>query len=174
MQPGAALVCDNWKPTMRGVSLRGGCEEWCQLPETTPVISAFEYNSGVTHQIFAANQTKIYNVTTSTPIEVDATRTSGNHVASQLANQGGDFMIVADDAGDPLLRYDGTDWTSLDHDDACGFGRTARRMSLMTGCAIRRRFALEMPGGAQRRRRPAPSRPTASPTRALGLRHGLR
>ena len=113
MQPGAALVCDNWKPTMRGVSLRGGCEEWCQLPETTPVISAFEYNSGVTHQIFAANQTKIYNVTTSTPIEVDATRTSGNHVASQLANQGGDFMIVADDAGDPLLRYDGTTWTSL-------------------------------------------------------------
>jgi hypothetical protein len=113
MQPGAALVCDNWKPTMRGVSLRGGCEEWCQLPETTPVISAFEYNSGVKHQIFAANQTKIYNVTTSTPVEVDSTRTSGNHVASQLANQGGDFMIVADDAGDPLLRYDGTTWTSL-------------------------------------------------------------
>ena len=24
MQPGAALVCDNWVPTMRGVKLRGG------------------------------------------------------------------------------------------------------------------------------------------------------
>ena len=31
MQPGGALVCDNWKPTMRGEALRGGCEEWCDL-----------------------------------------------------------------------------------------------------------------------------------------------
>jgi len=31
MQPGAAVVCDNWKPTMRGVSLRGGCVVYCDL-----------------------------------------------------------------------------------------------------------------------------------------------
>ena len=39
-----------------------------QLPETTPVISAFEYVSGIIHKMFAANATKIYDVTTSTPV----------------------------------------------------------------------------------------------------------
>jgi hypothetical protein len=112
-QPGAAVVCDNWKPTMNGVSLRGGCDEWCQLPETTPVISGFDYVSGVNHQMFAANLHKIYNVSTTVPLEVASGRNSGNNVASQLANQGGDFMLVANDAGDPLLRYNGVTWTSL-------------------------------------------------------------
>ena len=28
MQPGGAVICDNWKPTMRGVSLRGGHVLW--------------------------------------------------------------------------------------------------------------------------------------------------
>ena len=36
MQPGAAIICDNWVPTLRGVKLRGGCERWSVLPETTP------------------------------------------------------------------------------------------------------------------------------------------
>ena len=34
MQPGGALVMDNWKPTLRGSALRGGCDRWCELPET--------------------------------------------------------------------------------------------------------------------------------------------
>jgi hypothetical protein len=113
MQPGAAVICDNWKPTMKGVSLRGGCNRWAELPETTPVISAFEYASGVNHKMFAANVNKIYDVTTSIPALVASGRTSGNYVASQFANQGGDFMLVANDAGDPLLRYNGTTWASL-------------------------------------------------------------
>ena len=67
MQPGSAIVMDNWKPTMKGCSLRGGCIRWAELPETTPVISAFEYASGATHKMFAANATKVYDVTTTTP-----------------------------------------------------------------------------------------------------------
>ena len=67
MQPGAAVVLDNWKPTMRGISLRGGCDLWTQLPETTPVISAFTYASGINHKMFAANATKIYDVSTTVP-----------------------------------------------------------------------------------------------------------
>jgi hypothetical protein len=30
-----------------------------------------------------------------------------------MANAGGDWMLVANDAGDPLLRFNGTTWTSL-------------------------------------------------------------
>jgi hypothetical protein len=40
-------------------------------------------------------------------------RTSGNCVAAQLANQGGDFLTVANDNGDYLLRFDGTTWSML-------------------------------------------------------------
>ncbi len=31
MQPGAALVCDNWLPTMRGLRLRAGYVRWVDL-----------------------------------------------------------------------------------------------------------------------------------------------
>ena len=70
MQPGSAVMLDNWKPTMKGVSLRGGCIRWAVLPETTPVISAFEYASGTVHRMYAANATKVYDVTTTTPAEI--------------------------------------------------------------------------------------------------------
>jgi len=113
MQPGAAIVMDNWVPTMKGSKLRGGCIRWAELPETTPVISAFEYASGINQKMFAANATKVYDVTTATPVLVKSGQTSGNYVASQMANASGDYMLVVNDAGDPPLRYDGSTWTPL-------------------------------------------------------------
>ncbi len=121
MQPGAALICDNWKPTMRGVSLRGGCEEWCDLhtglalndPLRKPVISSFNYVSGNNHQMFAAQHDKVFNVTASVPTTVATGRGSGNYAASQMANAAGDFLIAVNDAGNPPLRYDGTTWEVL-------------------------------------------------------------
>ena len=64
MQPGGAVVLDNWKPTMKGAALRGGCALWATLPETTPIISGFSYASGINHQMFVGNATKLYDVTT--------------------------------------------------------------------------------------------------------------
>jgi hypothetical protein len=113
MQPGAAVVCDNWKPTMKGVSLRGGCVEWAVLPEAIPVVSAFEYTSDIKHEIYAANFGKVYNVTTPLPVEVASGRSSGNYVGSQLANAQGDWLIAVNDAGDPPLRYDGVSWEMI-------------------------------------------------------------
>jgi len=56
MQPGAALIMDNWAPTMKGAKVRGGCTLWAQLPETTPIISAFSYASGtINRKMFYAN-----------------------------------------------------------------------------------------------------------------------
>ena len=114
MQPGGALVLDNWKPTMKGSAIRGGCKTWASLPETTPVISMFNYISGLNNRfMFAANATKVYNVTSSTPALVASGQSSGNYVASQLANQGGDWLLACNDAGDYVLRFDGTTWTTL-------------------------------------------------------------
>lgn len=113
MTPGGALVCDNWMPTMRGLKLRGGCQRWCVLPETTPIISGFEYISGNVQRMYAANATKLYDTTTTTPTLIKSGQASGNYCASQLANQAGDFMMVVNDGGDFPLRFDGTTWTTL-------------------------------------------------------------
>jgi hypothetical protein len=114
MQPGGAVICDNWKPTMKGVSLRGGCTMWCQLPETTSVISAFTFASANNQRMYAGNINKLYDVTTVPAVAVKTGQTSGNYVASQMANASGEHMLVCNDAGDYVLHFDGTTWTTFD------------------------------------------------------------
>jgi len=114
MQPGGAIVLDNWKPTMKGLAIRGGSKTWASLPETTSVISMFQYISGINNQfMFAGNATKLYNVTSATPVLVKSGQTSGNYVASQLANQSGDHMLVCNEGGDYVMHFDGTTWTTF-------------------------------------------------------------
>jgi hypothetical protein len=121
MPPGSTSIQDNWKPTMEGVALRGGCVRWCTLPETTPVISAFEYISGNVQHMFAGNATKLYDVTASgTPTAVATGQHSGNYAASQMANAAGDYLMVVNDAGDPPLRFDGAAWTVLNSGQITG------------------------------------------------------
>jgi len=144
MQPGAAVICDNWKPTMRGVSLRGGCDLWCQLPEATTVVSTFEYMSGIIHKMFACNASKIYDISTTIPVLIKSGQTSGNHVASQLANAAGDWLIVVNDAGDYPLRFNGTTWETLNASQitASGPGSTlvATGQNLVYVCKYRNRY----------------------------------
>jgi hypothetical protein len=113
MQPGAAVLQDNWLPTMRGAKLRGGCERWCVLPETTPIISSFEYISANVQKMFVGNATKLYDVTSSTAVAIKTGQASGNYVAAQMSNMSGDHMLVANEAGDYLLHFDGTTWTTF-------------------------------------------------------------
>jgi hypothetical protein len=98
---------------MKGVKLRGGCTRWCVLPETTPVISGFEYVSGNSQRMFAANAAKLYDVTSSTPTLVASGRTSGNYCASQMANAAGYWLLAVNETGDPVLRFNGTTWVTL-------------------------------------------------------------
>src|SRR5262245_39683859 len=126
MGPGACLISDNWLPTMKGVRLRGGVTRYCDLhaldtpvppipdPSRQPVISAFEYKSGTQEKMFAAQQTKLFDVTGPTPVLVASERTSGNYQASIYANQGGYWLIAVNESGDPPLRFNGSTWTVLD------------------------------------------------------------
>jgi hypothetical protein len=114
MQPGAALVCDNWVPTMRGVKLRGGYQPWCTLPEAVPIISAFEYISGGLQRMYAGTATNLYDVTSTVPTLVKSGQSSGNYAAAQFSNQGGDWLIVTNEAGDSPLRFNGSTWDVLD------------------------------------------------------------
>jgi len=247
MTPGAAVVCDNWAPTMRGVKLRGGSIRWCdlhpganvsdwqnlhqyrpsqkvrdavddtfwivQIAHTTgaipltfaqlrasfpiayvqttdksiltwqngiaynslgerirdvgdssiwqvavvhtsaatgsfaadrtahptywtlvttarqPVISAFEYASGNEQRMFAGNATSLYDVTSNAPILIKSGQTSGNYVAAQLANAADNYMVVCNEAGDDVLRYDGLTWETL----SAGYVPAAGKPSNITG-----------------------------------------
>lgn len=126
MAAGGAIVQDNWASTMRGVKLRGGCERWCDLhaldvpippvpdPLRKPVISAFEYVSGANQRMFAAQETKLFEVTTAVPALVKSGQHSGNYAAAQMSNAAGEWLIAVNDAGDPPLRFNGTAWHTLD------------------------------------------------------------
>jgi hypothetical protein len=118
--PGACIISDNWMPTMKGVKLRGGCTRWCVLPEAVPVVSGFEYVSGNQQRMFAANATKLYDVTANVPTLVKSGQTSGNYCASQLANLAGYFLIAVNETGDFPLRFDGAAWTVLNADQITG------------------------------------------------------
>ena len=70
--------------------------------------------SGNNQRMFAAQATKLFDVTFGGPILVKDSQTSGNYAAAQLANQGGDFLIAVNEAGDYPLRFNGSTWETLD------------------------------------------------------------
>src|SRR5262245_13851734 len=127
MQPGGAIIQDNWYSTMRGVRLRGGCTRWCDLhaldatvppvPDASrlPVISGFEYVSGSQQRMYAGQATKLFDVTASTPVLVKSGQASGNYASAQMSNAADDWLIAVNDAGDfPLRTKDGLTWVTLD------------------------------------------------------------
>jgi hypothetical protein len=82
-----------------------------------PVVSAFEYVSDAdTQRMYAANATTLYDVTLQhAPTVIKTGQASGNYCAVQMNNNAGEvYMIVANDAGDFLLRTrDGVTFTTL-------------------------------------------------------------
>lgn len=142
MLPGGAVVQDNWVSTLRGVKVRGGYVRWNDLhaldatvppvpdPGRMPVVSMFEYVSGNVNQMFAANETKLFEVTgADVPILIKSGQTSGNYSVAQLANAQDDWLIAVNDAGDFPLRYNGSTWVTLD----ASLGAPADGASAITG-----------------------------------------
>jgi len=78
-----------------------------------PVVSGFNYVSGLTQKMFAGQQTKLFDVTGTLPVLVKSGQTSGNYVAAQMTNLSGDYLLVCNESGDPVLRFDGTTWLTL-------------------------------------------------------------
>lgn len=116
-KPGAAIILDNWFPTQKGLRLRGGSERWVKLPDPVEVVrSGLEYVSGSNNRMFAATNTRLFDVSfadTATLITGIGTITNGNFTGTQFANAGGDYLLAVNDVGDYVRRYDGTNWTYL-------------------------------------------------------------
>src|SRR5215831_15271728 len=120
MNPGGAIIQDNWTPTMRGCKLRGGTQVHCTLA-SAPVVSAFEYvNQFNDHKMFAGQATTLYDVTTTTPVVVKGGQASGNYSTAIMGNQSGIHLIAVNDAGDFPLHFDGTTWETFNADQIVG------------------------------------------------------
>jgi hypothetical protein len=117
-KPGSVNVIDNWFPTQKGLRLRGGTERWATLPDPVEIVrSGFEYVSGANQRMFAATATRIFDVSfADSPVLQTGvgTITNGNFSAAQLANSGGDWLLICNDAGDYVRRFNGTAWEYLD------------------------------------------------------------
>jgi hypothetical protein len=121
MQPGGALLLDNWFVTENTLRIRGGSQTWSRLAETAPVDALFTYISGSNKKMFAANASKLYNVTSATATAVTGiTITDGHFSTAQLDNAAGAWLLAVNDLGNYPLRFDGTNWVQL----APGFAGT--------------------------------------------------
>ena len=116
-KPGCATIIDNWFPTQKGLKLRGGTERWAVLPDPVEIVrSGFEYISGNQQRMFAATSTRLFDVTfADNPVLQTGvgTITNGNFSASQFATAGGDWLLIVNDAGDHVRRFNGTTWAYL-------------------------------------------------------------
>lgn len=61
--PPAAAVLENYFPTATGVVVRRGRKLWASTIEDTPISSIFTYISGSKKQMFAANDSTIWDIT---------------------------------------------------------------------------------------------------------------
>lgn len=98
-----------------------------------PIVSAFEYSFGTNRKMFAANETKVFDVTTvGTPVLAASGRTSGNYAAAQMSTtDGSNYLLAVNDTGDPVLRFDGTTWVN-----ASGPGAVAPTITGPLGSAV--------------------------------------
>jgi hypothetical protein len=115
MQPGAALVLDNWFPTATGMRLRKGTSLHATVHASNPVVSMFTYTpaSGAA-EMFAATASAIYDVTAPASTTVIPTaevsgKTSGYWSTAQFATAGGNFLYAVN-GDDSALLYDGVTW----------------------------------------------------------------
>ena len=64
--------------------------------------------------MYVGTATSLYDVTSIVPTLIKSGQSSGNYAAAQFANQGGDWLIVTNEAGDAPLRFNGSTWDVLD------------------------------------------------------------
>lgn len=115
MEPGTAIVLNNWRPTRTGISVRGG-NRLHATTGTDPVESIMTY-VGNTRSIFAAAGGDIFDVTSpadpNTPPAPDVTGQTSNYYSFiNFSATGGYFMPVVNGT-DELQLYDGSTWQTV-------------------------------------------------------------
>lgn len=111
---GGAAILDNWRPTTRGIALRGGSTRHATV--SGAVKHLFTYDGGV-RKMFACTATSIYDVTspasaTEVPEAAVSDQTSGDYSTAMMNTTGGDYAVIVN-GSDPMLLYDGTEFKAI-------------------------------------------------------------
>lgn len=112
-----AEIMDNFFPTTQGARLRGGLRRHATLAGDVEYLTT--YDSGNNDQLFGADGTSIYNVTSPADVDVVPTadvtgQTSGDYSDVQFTTSGGTFLIMVNGADDQQL-YDGSTWQTVNN-----------------------------------------------------------
>ena len=116
VKPGAAFQLDNWVPTLTGARLRKGTQLFATTG-TVPVTALFTYRSGVTKEIFAADATKIFDISSVAdpaiaPAAAVSSQTGGDYSTFQFEVAGGDYLYCLNGLDSPQL-YNGSAWAAV-------------------------------------------------------------
>lgn len=106
-----ALVLDNFFADNLTLRTRSGTREWATNLGAPVQTLVNYYKTDGTEELFAALNTGLYDVSSSTdaPVKV-ADLTAGYVIFSQFTNIAGNYLIVCNGV-DAALLYDGTTWT---------------------------------------------------------------
>lgn len=128
MKPNEAVYLENFWPTTVDCQVRAGYQNWATgLPGTVDTIMAYNGSSG-TKRLFAITSTgSLYDVTTQgavgAPLVTGLSNGQWQYVA--YTTPGGNFLLACNGT-DNMLRYNGTNWVTVNN----GTGTT---VSSMTG-----------------------------------------
>lgn len=111
----SARLIENWFPEVDGIRLRAGAAKNATIGATA-VEALFTYAGGGSEMLFAADATKIFDVSALDPDTAPAAdvsgQTSGHYSVENFATAGGDFLYACNEADAPQL-FDGTSWTQI-------------------------------------------------------------
>lgn len=110
-----AEVLDNFFPTAEGMRMRGGTTKHATIGGDVEHIATYEGGGG--NKLFAADSTKIYDITSPADPDVAPTAdvsslTSGKWASVQFSITGGDYLVMVNGADDMEL-YNGTSWQAV-------------------------------------------------------------
>lgn len=116
MEPGTAIVLDNWFPARTGIRVRGGNVKYATLG-TEPVESLIAY-IGSNRQLFGASNGSVYPLTSVAdpdvaPVASFSGQTSDYYSSVNFATTGGNFLYAVNGT-DKARLYNGTTWTAID------------------------------------------------------------
>lgn len=114
-EPAGAAVFENWIPTSTGARVRRGSLKYATI-STGPVRRMWTFKSGAVEEFFAADDTKIFKITspaspTIIPTPVVTGQTSGYYSTAQFGTAGGNYLSVVNGSDTPKL-FDGAAWSN--------------------------------------------------------------
>ncbi|KQS79033.1 hypothetical protein ASG25_10630 [Rhizobium sp. Leaf384] len=111
---GAAMVLENWLPTLTGARIRGGSEKWGLAADGGAFVSAFRYVYGSVERMFMSTATAIYDMSApavppTTTAAVVTGLTGGDFCTFQQANADKSYLVCFNGM-DTRKLYDGATW----------------------------------------------------------------